>query len=90
LEKQLNIRVFGKVQGVSFRQTCKDNAISLGIKGIVMNEADGSVYISARGDKESLEGFLLFCKTGPFGAEVSNVLVEDVDLQEFSDFSILR
>lgn len=90
MEKQLNIRVFGKVQGVWFRQTTKEKADSLRLNGIIMNQSDGSVYISVRGNQMSLDDFLLYCKIGSPAAKVLNVVVEEVDLQEFKDFSILR
>lgn len=91
MRKQINIRVFGKVQGVYFRQSTKDKADSLGIHGIVLNEPDGTVYISAVGSDEDLEQLLIFCKIGPPAADVSNVWIEDADeVQDFEGFRILR
>ena len=90
MEKQLIIRVFGKVQGVYFRQSTLAKAESLGIKGIVMNEADGSVYIQARGKEEDLADFLVYCKIGPPRAEVENVIIEESEITEFIDFRIIR
>ena len=90
MDKQINIKVFGKVQGVYFRQSTKDKADYLGLKGVVMNSADGSVYISVRGDEEKLQKFVSYCKIGPEMSEVINVLVEDEELKDFKSFSILR
>jgi acylphosphatase len=90
VEKQVVIRVFGRVQGVYFRQSTSDKARSLNIRGIVMNEQDGSVYIIARGKETDLADFLVFCKIGPPSAQVLNVIVEEIDLQNFSDFRIIR
>lgn len=90
MEKQFVIRVFGKVQGVYFRQSTVDKARSLNIRGIVMNESDGSVYIIARGKESELSDFLVFCKIGPPSAKVLNVIVEETDLEDFSDFRIIR
>ncbi len=89
MEKHLQIKVFGRVQGVYFRQSTKDKAVSLGLRGVVMNEADGSVFISATGSQGNLEMFLTFCKIGPPAAKVENVIVEEVDLQEFPDFRVI-
>lgn len=90
MKKQLNIKVFGKVQGVYFRQSTKEKADSLNIKGVVLNEADGSVFISALGDEESLTLFLTFCKIGPPSARVDNVVVEEVEEMQFTDFKVIR
>lgn len=91
MEKQINIRVFGRVQGVYFRQSTKDKADSLGLRGIVINEEDGSVYISARGKPQDIEQLLIFCKIGPKAAKVKNVWMEEADeLQDFNGFKILH
>lgn len=90
MEKQINIRIFGKVQGVYFRQSTKDKADSLNIKGVILNEADGSVYISAVGKEKDLELFLIYCKIGPPAADVKNIVIEDAEIQNFKTFNILR
>lgn len=90
VEKQINIRIFGKVQGVFFRQSTKDKAESLNIKGVVLNEADGSVYISAVGNEKDLDLFLIYCKIGPPAADVKNIVIEETEIQNFNGFSILR
>lgn len=89
-EKQLVIRVFGKVQGVNYRQTTKEKAESLGLKGVVMNEVAGNVYIIARGNEENLALFLTYCKMGPPKAEVTNVIIEETDLTDFQGFKVIR
>ena len=45
--KKINIKITGKVQGVFFRASTKAVADQMGIKGLVKNEKDGSVYIEA-------------------------------------------
>ena len=47
--KRLTIQVIGEVQGVFYRATSKAVADQLGVKGYVMNQPDGSVYIEAEG-----------------------------------------
>ena len=90
MEKQLKIRVFGKVQGVWFRQTTKDKADSLGLRGVVLNEDDGSVYIEVRGEEHYLDDFVVYCKIGPVKAKVENIVIEEVGLTDFPDFAVLR
>ncbi|MCY4781020.1 acylphosphatase [Sphingobacterium sp. UT-1RO-CII-1] len=88
--KHLNIRVLGVVQGVYYRVTTKAVADQLGVKGIVSNLADGSVYIEAEGDAFSLESFLEFCNEGPDRAEVKEVSVEEGDFKGYRNFEIVK
>ncbi|NGM66159.1 acylphosphatase [Sphingobacterium sp. SGR-19] len=88
--KHLNITVTGKVQGVYYRATCKAVADQLGVKGFVMNQPDGSVYIEAEGDTFALEALLEFCEEGPDRAEVSEVSSVEGTLQGFKNFVIKK
>lgn len=88
--KHLNITVTGKVQGVFYRATCKAVADQLGVKGFVLNQPDGSVYIEAEGDSFELEALLEFCHEGPDRAEVAEVLSEEAPLQGFKNFDVLK
>lgn len=88
--KHLNIRVLGVVQGVYYRVTAKAVADQLGVKGVVANMTDGSVYIEAEGDAFSLESFLEFCNEGPDRAEVEKVSVEEGDLRGYRNFEIVK
>ncbi|HLS96913.1 MAG TPA: acylphosphatase [Sphingobacterium sp.] len=88
--KRFNIHVTGKVQGVYFRATCKAVADQLGVKGFVVNEPDGSVYIEAEGDAFALESLLEFCHEGPDRAEVEHVTYEEAPLRDFRNFEVLK
>ncbi len=89
--KHLNIKVTGKVQGVYFRATTKAVADQLGIKGFVLNQKDGSVYIEAEGDNFALDSLLEFCHEGPDRAEVEQVEVEKSDeIKGFKNFEVLK
>jgi len=89
--KHWNIKVTGKVQGVFFRASTKAVADQLGIKGFVINEPDGSVYIEAEGDKFGLESLIDFCNEGPEDAVVSNVeFIESDDLKNFRNFEVIK
>lgn len=68
-----HIQVFGKVQGVYFRQSTRIKAIELGIKGFVRNEEDGSVYIEALCEADQLAALISWCYEGPPHAEVERV-----------------
>lgn len=86
--KHLNIRVTGKVQGVFFRDSTRKKAIELGIKGFVRNEQEGSVYIEAEGDKESLDKFTEWCRHGPDRAQVDHVAINEDAIESFDSFEI--
>ena len=74
--KRLTARVQGRVQGVSFRYTTQQRAISLGLKGWVRNERNGDVSLLAEGPKETLLTLLAFVETGPRAARVDKVSAE--------------
>lgn len=49
---------YGRVQGVGFRYTARQAAVSLGITGWVRNEYDGSVVMEAQGTPASIRQLL--------------------------------
>lgn len=86
----LNIKITGKVQGVTFRETTKYVADQSGIKGFVRNEPDGSVYIEAEGEQWELDSFLEWCNDGPDRAKVEDAEIIAGELKNFTDFVILK
>lgn len=52
---QLNFRVYGRVQGVSFRAYTRDKARQLRLVGYVKNETNGSVAGKAIGPRPSID-----------------------------------
>ncbi|MEZ0450531.1 acylphosphatase [Sphingobacterium thalpophilum] len=88
--KHLNISVRGKVQGVFFRLTTKAVADQVGVKGFVMNQQDGSVYIEAEGDDFALDALLDFCQEGPEKSVVEAVEVQEGELKGFSNFEVVK
>ena len=88
--KHLNIRVSGKVQGVFFRASAKDEADQLGVKGFVRNEPNGDVYIEAEGEDDQMKLFLKWCAQGPHRARVENLDVEEAELKKFCSFEVRK
>ena len=86
----MRIKVTGKVQGVFFRQSTQERAYDLNIKGTVRNCDDDSVEIIATGNKEQLDKLISWCRRGPPRARVINVTTQEVSLQQFNNFSIIR
>jgi acylphosphatase len=74
--KQINASVHGRVQGVFFRDYTRREALKLGLTGWVKNDWDGSVRVTAVGDKEGLKALVEFLHRGSPQARVSRVDVE--------------
>ena len=85
-----SIIVSGKVQGVFYRQSTREKAITIGITGSVENLSNGEVKIIATGTKEQIETLMQWCRQGPPKAIVTTVEITELPLQSFSEFSIKR
>jgi len=88
--KTIRLTIKGKVQGVFYRATAKDVADLLGIKGLVKNLPDRNVEIKATASEELLQKFISWCKQGPPKAMVDEVIIEELSLEEFNGFRIIR
>jgi len=77
--KSVSIKIYGKVQGVFFRQATVTKALELNISGFVLNAPDGTVEVSAQGTREKLAEFIHWCHKGPERARVDKVEVRDVE-----------
>ena len=55
---RVHIVVLGKVQGVYFRQSTRQQALALGVSGWVRNRNDGSVEVVAEGPEAAIERFV--------------------------------
>lgn len=85
-----SIIISGKVQGVFFRQSTKEKAISFGIKGKVSNLENGDVEIIATGTKDQLDKLKDWCRIGPPRAKVEQVRFHELPVQQFDTFIIHR
>jgi len=88
--KHIRIIVSGKVQGVFFRASTKAVADQIGIKGLVKNQKDGTVYIEAEGDEASLAAFLDWCHEGPEKAKVEKVQYEEDEVRNYRNFEVIK
>lgn len=90
MSKLVAIKVYGKVQGVFFRESAREEALKLGLGGFARNEGDGAVYIEAEGGDENLKKFVDWCRKGPELAQVENIEVEySEDLKFYRDFEVI-
>ncbi|WP_158798429.1 acylphosphatase [Pedobacter sp. L105] len=88
--KHINIKITGKVQGVGFRFTTKVVADQMGVRGMIKNEKDGSVYLEAEADEMLLEVFLEWCNEGPDRSQIENVEVTEAELKNYRNFEIIK
>lgn len=88
---QVRARVIieGRVQGVFFRDSTRQEAQRLGVTGWVRNRRDGSVEALLEGEEEKVQALIRWCEHGPPLAQVRRVSVEWEDYQgEFKGFRI--
>lgn len=78
----------GRVQGVFFRESARRRARRAGVAGWVQNNDDGSVEAWFEGEPDDVEVMLHFAETGPSGAYVEKVDVEDVEPQDLRGFDV--
>ncbi|OUJ73298.1 acylphosphatase [Hymenobacter crusticola] len=83
-------RIYGRVQGVFFRQSSQKEAQKLGLFGYAHNEPDGSVLIEVEGSAEALNAFESWCRQGPTHARVDRVEVEKGAMQGYQEFEVRR
>jgi acylphosphatase len=73
------VRIFGKVQGVFYRQSTVEMAGQLGLSGWVRNLPEGSVEALFEGERSRVEQAVAWCRQGPPRASVATVTVEWLD-----------
>jgi acylphosphatase len=88
--KHRNIRIGGKVQGVFYRASTADKAKELGLKGFVLNEPAGSVYIEVEGEESQVNEMIGWAQKGPPRANVTSFDVTEGPVRGFTTFEIRR
>ena len=66
-------RVSGKVQGVFYRASTREQAMALGLTGYAKNLPDGAVEVLACGDAEAVAALERWLWEGPPAARVEEV-----------------
>ncbi len=88
--RHYNIRVRGKVQGVSYRFNAQAKAHQLDLTGFAKNLPDDSVYIEVEGLEENINKFIAWCYTGPRLATVTEVKAEESELIGYQTFEVKK
>ena len=86
----VNIKITGKVQGVSFRFFVQQQAQELGINGWVSNKPNGDVEALAQGEKAELEQFIAKVNQGPVFSKVEDVSLNWMnEAEQYFGFEII-
>lgn len=67
-------QIQGRVQGVAFRASTRNQALSLGCDGWVRNLPDGRVEVFAQGAVDALDALASWLQTGPALARVDGIV----------------
>jgi acylphosphatase len=69
--------VHGRVQGVFYRESMRQEASRLGVDGWVRNRRDGTVEAVVEGSREAVEAIVGWAHRGPEDAQVTRVEARD-------------
>ena len=82
------VTLYGRVQGVFFRQWTVNQARGLGVSGWVHNARDGSVEAHLAGDESAVAQLIERMRQGPAGAHVEDLTIEAVEPEAVEGFSV--
>ena len=88
-KNRVRLLISGRVQGVWYRASTKQQADDLGLTGWVRNCQSGQVEVIAEGADAAIDKLISWCRTGPSMARVTDVQVEFGDYRgEFVGFGV--
>lgn len=82
------VLVSGRVQGVYFRDTCRQLALQRGVRGWVRNLPDGRVEAVFEGPANDVQHLVDWARRGPRAALVAGVSVQAEPPEGLSVFQI--
>ncbi len=83
------LRIHGRVQGVGYRESMRQQAHRLGLTGWVRNRRDGTVEALVCGHVEQVDLILDWAKQGPRFATVERVDAIEAEVAVSEEFEIL-
>jgi len=82
------VTAHGRVQGVFFRDSTREEAERRGVAGSVRNTDEGTVEAVFEGDEEAVDALVEFCRSGPGSADVDSVDVEEEEPRGLEGFEV--
>lgn len=87
-QKILHLVIYGRVQGVYFRQSMQREAQYLAISGWVRNRSDGTVEAVVQGEPGAVEAIVRWARRGPERAQVGQVEIGEAE-GNYSNFEVV-
>lgn len=87
---RVHVRVRGKVQGVWFRESTRQEAERLGVAGWVRNLPNGDVEAILTGPAPQVNALVDWCRHGPPNAQVQDLQVQEQAGPMEVGFRVLR
>lgn len=88
-KNRAHLLISGRVQGVWYRDSTKQQADNLGLTGWVRNCKSGQVEVIVEGADAAIDKLISWSRTGPSMARVSDVRIEFDDYRgEFAGFRV--
>ena len=75
-QSRAHLRIYGRVQGVFFRASTREQAQKRGLSGWVENLRDGSVEAVIEGPRQEVEEVVDWAEEGPPRANVEDLQVD--------------
>lgn len=72
-----HLMIFGRVQGVYFRESLRQQAEMRRVSGWVRNRREGAVEAMLQGDQAAVSAVIAWCRHGPEMAAVERVDIGD-------------
>jgi acylphosphatase len=82
------VLIYGRVQGVWFRDSARHEASSRRVDGWARNRSDGAVQIWLEGPPDAVEAVIAWCHRGPPRADVQRVEVSDDEPRGLDGFEV--
>lgn len=89
LMKNKFLKIYGRVQGVGFRQWTKKQAQKYNLNGWVKNCTDKTVECEVSGLKENIDLFSQACLKGPLLSSVKRISEKNISFKKFKSFIII-
>ena len=82
------VTAHGRVQGVFFRDSTRQEAERRGVAGSVRNTGEGTVEAVFEGDEAAVDALVEFCRSGPGSADVERIDVEEEEPEGLEGFEV--